>query len=135
MLIAHRGMSIGMIYRCKQVHYVFVLPRHSVDRILCVMINRERFNMVNTEVILLVYLRLNTCVHRGTLVWRGVLRSTLDLIKRLDKMDTRWTMDSQGHPIQGLTYEKTMSMKEAHIASVVKSDVVFGKYLDETAIF
>ena len=44
-------------------------------------------------------------------------------------MDTRWTMDSQGHPIQGLTYERTMSMsmREAHIASLVKSD--------ETAIF
>ena len=68
-LIAHRGMSIGMIYRCKQVHYIFVLPRHSVDRILCVMINTERVNaMVNTEVILLVYLRLNTCVQTGTLV-------------------------------------------------------------------
>ena len=87
--------------------------------------------MVNTEVILLVYLRLNTCVHTGTLVWRGILRSTSDLIKRVDEMDRRWTMDSQGHPIQGLTYERTMSMsmsmREAHIASLVKSD--------ETAIF
>ena len=91
------------------------------------MIYTERVNMVNTEVILLVYLRLNTCVHTGTLVWKGKLRSTSDLIKRVDKMDRRWTMDSQGHPIQGLTYEKTMSMREAHIASVVKSDVVFGK--------
>ena len=27
-------------------------------------------------------------------MWKGKLRSTLDLIKRLDKMDTRWTMDS-----------------------------------------
>ena len=112
------------------MHYVFVLPRHSVDRILCVMINTEQVNaMVNTEVILLVYLRLNTCVHTGTLVWNGKLRSTSDLIKRVDKMDRRWTMDSQGHPIQGLTYERTtsMSMRKAHIASVVKSDVVFSK--------
>ena len=90
MLIAHRGMSIGMIYRYKQVHYVFVIPCLSVDRILCVMINRERVNaMVNTEVILLVYLRLNTCVHTGTLVWRGKLRSTTDLIRRTDKMARR----------------------------------------------
>ena len=82
-----------------QLHYVFVLV---LDRILCVMINRERFNMVNTEVILLVYLRLNTCVHTGTLVWKGKLRSTSDLIKRVDKMDRRWTMDSHCPTIQGL---------------------------------
>ena len=87
------------------------------------MINTERVNMVNTEVILLVYLRLNTLVHTGTFVWKG------KLIKRVDKMDRRWTLDSQGHPIQCFTYERTMSMslREAHIASVVKSDVVFGK--------
>ena len=85
--------------------------------------------MVNIEVICLLTIKHLCTAHTGTLVWRGKLRSTSDLIKRVDKMDRRWTIDSQGHPIQGLTYERTMSMsmREAHIASVVKSDVVFGK--------
>ena len=72
---------------------------------------------------------LLTIKHLCTHGHHGVDRSTSDLIRRLDKMGRRGTMDSQGHPIQGLIFERTMSMsmREAHIASVVKSDVVFGK--------